>query len=304
MIITHKDDYTVDFVVNKLNARSIPFYRLNCEEIHKVDFKFDGEEGGDFQIKGIASIKSIWFRRTKLPLIEGVSHSEKMYLLGEYDALLDNIYQLLRDRIWLSHPDNVYRAENKLYQLKIARKIGFNLPDTIVSNQHEVIKNFIRKHKNNVIIKPLNQGRIITEDGVKTIFTNKMSNEVISNLDNYDLTPSIIQENIEKEYELRVTIVNQTIWAAKVDSQFYDENKVDWRKKKIPFEKYSLPKEIENLIHQLIKVLNLNFCAIDFIKYTKGKYVFLEINPNGQWAWLESEIGLPISDEIINFLDC
>src|SRR5207249_3343457 len=112
------------------------------------------------------------------------------------------------------------------------------------------------------------------------------------NLEKYSLTPSIFQEYIEKEYELRITVVGEKVFAAKVDSQKQDETKIDWRKHKTLFQQYSLPKEISDKCVELTQKLNLSFGAIDIIRNKEGQYTFLEINPNGQWAWLDIEVGL------------
>lgn len=125
---------------------------------------------------------------------------------------------------------------------------------------------------------------------------------MIETLEIYSLTPSIFQEYIEKEYELRITVVGEKVFAAKVDSQKQEETKIDWRKHKTPFQQYTLPKEISDKCVELTQKLNLSFGAIDIIKNKEGEYIFLEINPNGQWAWLDMETGLNISDEIINYL--
>ena len=53
----------------------------------------------------------------------------------------------------------------------------------------------------------------------------------------------------------------------------------------------------------LLKILNLRFGAIDFILDTAGNFTFLEINPNGQWAWIEKRTGYEISNEIVNLLE-
>lgn len=302
LIITHKDDFTADFVIDKLNKRGINYYRFNCEDIDKENYLFEKQNKFQFQIDNLNSFNSVWFRRTKLPNLQIKNDAEKFYLLGEYDALLSNLYSQLNTKRWLSHPNNVYQAENKIFQLQAAQKIGFSIPDTIITNQHSVLKEFIAKHNQNVIVKPLSQGRIKQHSGIKTIYTNKISIDIINNLDNYSLTPSIYQEYIEKEYELRITVVNEKIFAAKVDSQKFDETKTDWRKQKIPFEKYPLPDPVSKKCITLLQKLNLSFGAIDMIKNHKGEYVFLEINPNGQWAWLDMEAGLNISDEIINYL--
>ncbi|MEM6737055.1 MAG: MvdC/MvdD family ATP grasp protein [Bacteroidota bacterium] len=302
LIITHKEDFTADFVIDKLNNKGFPYYRLNCEDLNKVNYNFGTENELNFIIQNYEKITSVWFRRTKLPDLKINDESEKLYVLGEYNALLENIYAVLRDKIWVSHPRYVYEAENKLYQIKLASEIGFNVPETLVTNQHADLRNFYSKHNCNIIIKPLHQGRIKYGQKVKTIFTNKLKASIIDDLDNFDLTPSIYQENIEKDYEIRVTTVGGKLFAGQVNSQENEDTKIDWRKSKIPFTSCTLPKEISEKCLLLTKKLKLNFGAIDMIRKPSGDYVFLEINPNGQWVWIETEIGLKISDEIINLL--
>lgn len=302
LIITHKEDYTADFVIDKLNKRGIEYRRFNCEDIDEEKYLFESQNNFSVQLGNVKSFHSVWFRRTKLPNLRIYDEAEKLYLLGEYDALLQNLYFQINAKKWLSHPKYVYQAENKIFQMRLARDIGFYLPDTIITNQHSELKKFIDKHKRNVIVKPLSQGRIKQLSGFKTIFTNLLTPSIIDNLDSYSLTPSIYQEYIEKEFELRITVVDDKIFSARIDSQKYDETKIDWRKQKMPFEKYPLPNDIRDKCLALIKKLNLSFGAIDIIKDSKGNYIFLEVNPNGQWAWLDMDAGLNISDEIINYL--
>jgi ATP-dependent Clp protease ATP-binding subunit ClpC len=105
------------------------------------------------------------------------------------------------------------------------------------------------------------------------------------------------RENIEKDGAL-----TRRFQQVLVEEPTLEETKIDWRKRKIPFQPYLLPNEISEKCLALTKKLNLSFGAIDIIRNKSGEYIFLEINPNGQWAWLETEAGLKISDEIINFL--
>ena len=125
----------------------------------------------------------------------------------------------------------------------------------------------------------------------------------MSSPDDYNPFPSIVQRNIKKEYEIRVTVVNEAVFAAKVDSQSNADTKYDWRRKKLKFECYDLPESISSKCISLVKRLNLKFGAIDLIKDKSGQYIFLEINPNGQWAWIEMDTGLLISDAIIKELE-
>lgn len=299
LIITHREDYTCDFVVNKLNHRNIKYKRFNCEDIINNKYKVDSNLKLIFE--GESSFKSVWFRRTKLPIITTQSPSNFIYLLNEYENLLKNLFCTI-DAKWLSDPFSIYQAENKLYQLKVAKKIGFKIPNTLITNSKEELKSFYSNNSKNLIIKPLSQSKFENNNEIEFLFTNILKEEHIEELYNYDLTPCIYQEHIEKSIEFRVTVVGETIFIAGIDSQSIELTRTDWRKGKLKFFKEELPSEIKEKCILLVKSLNLRFGAIDLIKDKYGNYIFLEINPNGQWAWIENETGLEISDSIINEL--
>lgn len=301
LIISHKEDYTTDFVVNKLNLRNINYKRLNCEDLLNKTFAVSRDLILNFE--GQTDFKSVWFRRTKLPAIEHKDIAQKIYLLNEYDALIKNLFCTINAR-WLSNPFDIYKAENKLYQLKIASKLGFIIPDTLITNSKETLREFYIKNLKQVIIKPLSQSRLQGADETEFIFTNDLEEAHILELDKYDLTPCIYQQKIDKNLELRITVVGEEIFVAGVDSQNLEISKTDWRKGVLKFYKTEIPLNLEEKCRQLVKNLNLKFGAIDLIKDKEGNYIFLEINPNGQWAWIENETGLKISEAIINELIC
>ena len=301
LIITHKTDFTADFVINKLNQRKIPYKRLNCEDIFINDYSIKIFKDFKYSILGINNYKSVWFRRTKLPEIKGLRREEQIYILSETESLFENLFVSL-DVNWLSSPSDVYKAENKLLQLKTAIKLGFNIPKTIITNSKKELLEFYSNCNGNIILKPISQTRIQYKEGSAFIFTNPISEYFIKHMAEYDLTPCIYQENIEKEYEIRVTVVGESVFSAVVFSQTDEETKQDWRKKKLEFQQIEIPKYLEQLCIKLLQKLNIKFGAIDLIKTQKGDYVFLEINPNGQWAWIETQTGQKISDAIINYL--
>jgi glutathione synthase/RimK-type ligase-like ATP-grasp enzyme len=302
LIITHKEDFTADFVIEKLNTKKISYLRLNCEDIFNDEFALSLSTGVNLSINKVDNFDSVWFRRTKLPDIKTNNKGEKLFLLGDFESLFDNLFQVINAKKWLSNPYDVYRAENKLLQLKVAESLGFSIPKTIITNDYTKLKEFIKYCNNKVIIKPIRQGRIELEDGTKTIFTNIIDEDVINRLDEFELTPSIIQNYISKKYELRITVVGDKVFSVKIDSQKNKLTEVDWRREKLPMEEVQLPNDIEEKCKRLLKELNISFGAIDIIVDKNGNYIFLEINPNGQWAWIEMETSLKISDAIINFL--
>jgi len=301
LIITHKADFTADFVINKLNERNILYKRLNCEDIFKNDYSVELGTKFCYSLLNESKFDAVWFRRTRLPELSHLSNDVRQYILNEFESFLENLFSILNAR-WISIPFSVYRAENKLLQLAIAKEIGFKIPETLVTNSRHKLQSFFLEHNENVIIKPISQTRIIQGNEQGFIFTNLIPQEMISNLDKYDLTPCIYQKNIEKDYEVRVTVVGESIFAASVNSQEDSVTKIDWRKKKLKFSEIRLPSEIESLCRSLLKRLEINFGAIDLIKTPNDEYVFLEINPNGQWAWIEMQTGQLISDSIIDYL--
>lgn len=300
LIITHKLDFTADFLINILNQRDIAYKRLNCEDIllQKIDITFNPDM--EIEIFSCKKINSVWFRRTMLPDLTIESEKERRYILNEIDAFMGNLFSIL-DAKWISLPSAVYLAENKLLQLKLASKLGFKIPATLVTTDKESLKKFFHSHPQ-IIIKPLSRTRMDGSDGAEFIFTNRLEANHLDNISKLDLTPCLFQEEIEKSIELRVTVVGNKTFTAKVESQLDEETKIDWRRKKLEFIIFELPSEIHELCVKLVKEMDLSFGAIDLILSPDGTYTFLEVNPNGQWVWIEIETGLKISDALIEHL--
>jgi glutathione synthase/RimK-type ligase-like ATP-grasp enzyme len=301
LIITHKQDYTADFVINKLNKQKIAYKRLNCEDILLKDFSLSLENEYKYDLLEESKYSSVWFRRTKLPEIHGLDGADKMYVLDEIDSFFKNLFTSIPSK-WLSLPSSVYEAENKILQLRIAKEIGFNVPATLITNSKERLTRFYDECGGEMILKPISQTRIQYGKSASFIFTNPVTSEVMERINEYDLTPCIYQKKIEKEYEIRITVIENEVFSAAVYSQTDEQTKNDWRKKKLDFHKVEIPNDLKEKCISIVKRLNLGFGAIDIIKSVDDNYYFLEINPNGQWAWIETQTGQDISGAIIRYL--
>ena len=129
----------------------------------------------------------------------------------------------------------------------------------------------------------------------------------IGGLLEHTLSVTNLCDGFAKQYELRVTVVGEDVFAAKILSQDLpeDKGKIDWRQgydHGLSFSACILPDNISNKCIMLVHALGLNFGCIDLIVKPNGEYVFLECNPNGQWLWLELATGMKISYSIANFL--
>ncbi len=119
------------------------------------------------------------------------------------------------------------------------------------------------------------------------------------------MSPAIYQELVPKRFDIRVTIVGKKIFAARIDSQSDPQAAVDWRhtaNPQLPHQQVTLPADIEGRLLRLMDRLELNFAAIDLIETPDGEHVFLEVNPNGQWLWLDDMLKLGISQAVADWL--
>jgi hypothetical protein len=313
LIIANKDDITTDYIVNRLNKSCLRYYRFNTEEIGlsvgiNLDFSNEKFELIDYdkdQHINLNDIKSVYFRRPKLPILNNINGtvSEMNFICNEMAFILEGLYKILSDKFWISSVFSIREAENKIHQLILAKRLGFLIPDSIITSVKEVARDFILK-KEETIVKPIKTGLIKDQVDPKVIFTSLFDKSKIELLNRIKMYPTYFQERISKKADLRITVVGNKVFTAKINSQEYDDTKVDWRKgsRHLDYEYFEIPSNIEIQCVKLTKALNLNFGAIDLVLDRNDNYIFLEINPNGQWAWIEERLGLPISEEIIKLL--
>lgn len=315
IILTNKDDITVDFIVRELKKRKIDYYRLNTEDIPQkvvVDFSIVDKRFLLLdRMKNITinlnQITAVYYRRAQvasLSYINEISEQEKKYLRGELAYLIEGIYKVLDNCYWLNNVYRIREAENKIYQLQIAKEIGFAIPDSVITNCPEMIYNMGNKYDYDCIIKPIKSGNVDTVASNKIIFTSKVEKKFFEEKERIEEFPIYIQDNIHKKYDLRCIVVGKKVYCAQIDSQVFEDSKIDWRKgtRVLTHTIYELPEEIKRKCIMMTQQLKLCYSAIDLILDENGDYIFLECNPNGQWAWLEIRLGFPISSDIVKLL--
>lgn len=313
LVITNKSDITSDFIVKRLKERNISFYRFNTEEVSKscfltFDFQKDLFILSDTILCRQLNLKeftSVYFRRPELPVLNicNLSSGEFQFLRNEFHYTLEGLYKILKDSYWVSPIYAIREAENKIYQLELAKSIGFSIPNSIVTNIYADSLEFYNRNDTDCIIKPIKSGLIDDKESPKVVFTNQLKGKLIK--EQVELSPNFFQAHIKKSYDVRVTMVGEKAFAVLIDSQKNTETQIDWRRGEYPLKhtKIELPDKILEQCISLLKVLNLRFGAIDFILDAAGNFTFLEINPNGQWAWIEKRTGYEISNEIVNLLE-
>lgn len=312
LIITNKGDITTDFIVKSLSSKKVPYYRLNTEEIGisllvNIDFAENQfsiiDKNLDVEID-LIKITSVYFRRPEISQFgKKMSLGESNFIRNELIFTLEGLYRILANAYWLNNVYDIRSAENKIYQLLVAKNIGFQIPPSVITNNSKVAFDFYYKHKASCIIKPIKSGIVEGDIEEGVIFTSQVLFDN-DNLQRIEMCPVYLQKLIQKRGDIRITIVADEVFPAFIHSQEMAESKIDWRKSSIPLE--HSPIEVpENILTKCLELTNyfkLNFAAIDFILDEEGNYIFLEINPNGQWAWIERQLNYGISEKITSIL--
>ncbi|HEU5378468.1 MAG TPA: hypothetical protein VFV38_23845 [Ktedonobacteraceae bacterium] len=117
-------------------------------------------------------------------------------------------------------------------------------------------------------------------------------------------TACLFQEEIPKELELRITVIGKRVFAAEIFSQQSPRTQVDFRQAyaDLHYGIHTLPPTIHNQCLALTKALGLTFAAIDMVLTPDHRYVFLELNCSGQWAWIGQATGLPLCETLVDVL--
>jgi glutathione synthase/RimK-type ligase-like ATP-grasp enzyme len=193
----------------------------------------------------------------------------------------------------------------KLYQLEMARRCGLIIPETIVTNDPIKALEFSKNHQGKIIYKLIDSRSGLcfpTFELPRSIPTMPFRDSDNEHLDQVDLCLHLFQERIKKVSDLRVTIVGNVIFAAEIKSQSQGEL-LDWRSNpSLPVEPFKLPDKVKENCLLLMQKLGLSFAALDFCLDADGNCSFLEINPDGQFLWIEEALGLPISEALARLL--
>jgi hypothetical protein len=298
LIVTNRQDQTADFLILELKKRKLDYMRFNTEDFPRhvrITWKLNKSAvDGCFvfpeRIIRFDDVTSVWYRRPVDPVVNNLVDEEVVdFIKTESLWTLNGIWGTL-DCFWVSKPNNIRRAENKLFQLQQAIQAGFEIPNTVITNDPETATLFYEEQDKDIVYKPIRKGRIKDGENQSFIFTNPIDRAAARQLARVRYAPSLLQKYVRKQIELRVTVIGENVFAVSLDSQKIPAAIHDWRRALnvgIPHKPFTLPVAIESKCKALVRNLELEFGAIDLIVTSDDQFVFLEINPNGQWAWIQ-----------------
>jgi ATP-GRASP peptide maturase of grasp-with-spasm system len=306
-------DYSTEHTIDWLKT---PFIRINKEnKITKIDLSIKNNQATIFVVfddkieMNLQNLSAYWYRRDDFVLQVGLSNSVykksiKKNIESEWRALKAFLhFACQNDKILGSFDEEMF--ENKLISLFVATQFKISVPISSVTNLKSSLSFFYEEY-NPCITKSLkNILEIQTHSFRQTIGTNEVDTSNLKLLGN-KFFPIFIQKKVEKIFELRIFYIHKQFYTMAIFSQNDEQTKLDYRNynrekpnRNIP---YILPEDIKDKLQLLMNKLNLNTGSIDMIVTPEGDYVFLEVNPTGQFGWVSYNCNYYLEEKIANHL--
>jgi glutathione synthase/RimK-type ligase-like ATP-grasp enzyme len=316
LIVTRtNDNESVEYVSRALERRGAKPFRLDTDlfptkvrvSVRASDAGVSGEIRSEDDAVQVSEIAGAWHRRLEIggAIPTTMDKRLRMPSVEESKRVLLGLLASLECPV-VDPAARLRHAEHKQLQLEVARRVGLAIPRTLVTNDPSAAREFWDACEGRVVAKMMTGFAVVEQGKEQVVFTTPLSEADLGSLEQLALCPMTFQEKLEKAVELRVTIVGERVFAASIDSSQMERSKTDWRREGFAllsaWKPYALPAEVEKGLLGLMDAFGLNYGAIDVIVTPEGRHVFLEVNPAGEFFWLERECGMPISEAIADVM--
>jgi glutathione synthase/RimK-type ligase-like ATP-grasp enzyme len=314
LVLTRRSDRESDYVGIDLMRRGVDYIRIDIEDIPdllRVRYSIkQGVRSIKFLLNereiDVANISAVYLRNFEIEAIRSRGDNLSKTFSSEQWGDTYNILQAGLKCAWVNHPDATRAANDRLQQLSVAKSIGLNIPETIVTNDPDMARDFYQSHRAGIIIKALHHHAVQVGNRVYAMYTHKMTKKDLSYLNDLVYAPCILQERLDKKSDIRITVVGKHIFAVEIDSQLTNKGCEDLHRCpliQLPKRAIELNKTDQDKCIKLIDSFGLQYGAIDLVRDTNNRLIFLEINPTGDWLWIEQHTGLPITEAMTDLLE-
>lgn len=250
-------------------------------------FRLELEQGS----VDISDTRAVWWRRVRSfePDARIAGADRRHFAVSETTQAVYGMLDALRCP-WINPRQADDAAHHKPYQWSLAQAAGLHVPRTLVTSQPSVARDFIAD---------MGERRVVFKAFLASIEdwreTRLVEAEDVARLDLVRLAPVIFQEYIAG-VDLRITIIGNQLFAAEIDAR-HSSYPIDMRMviDEGRIRAVELPDHVSRRLLDLQRRLGLVYGAVDMRRSDDGEYHFLEVNPAGQWLFVEQRTGLPIT---------
>lgn len=235
-------------------------------------------------------IKSVWYRRGSFSFFRNVKDNKLLgekvneYLKSEKLVLNEFMHEMLESKYCVNNYN--FKNVNKLIVLRDAKRLGLKIPESKVVNSKISLESNSNDSKS--ITKALSESFAFYGDTYWIPnYTSEINGELLDKL-GVRFAPSLVQSHIDKKYEIRSFLFEKKLYSMAIFSQKDNKTKTDFRQynhdypnRTVPFD---IPKSIEDKLLKLAEKQCLNSCSFDLIYTNDNEFIFLEVNPIGQFG--------------------
>ena len=305
IISSEQDDHAV-VVLEQLQHRNMHAHLLDLSEFPQhlpLSIRYTQQASSSYQASlgslDLAAVKVVWWRRPQpfQPHPDITDQAALSFVYAESHAAVSGLW-LNTDAFWINHPTRDDEAAHKVHQLKVAQAVGLEIPTTLITNDPARARAFVSTFGAERTIYKAFSG---TKEAWRE--TRVLRGDEVEMLDNVRYAPVIFQEYIPARVDLRITVVGEAIFPVAIysqDTSYHFDYRMDMDSARV--EAFELPAEVQSLLRQYMRRLGLVYGAIDMRLTPDGRYVFLEVNPSGQWLFVESRSRLPITEAVVDLM--
>lgn len=306
LVLTGRDDLTADAVIDELSRRKASVVRYDTSDFpqssrvvvslgpHGWDGHLTAERSIDFE-----SVSAVWWRRpAEFSVPVDWPDEARAFAVSEARVGVLGVLGSLPVR-WINHPARDSAANYKPVQLAVAARAGLDVPRTIITSDPDHAREFIGAGE--VIYKGLSGGVLTAERRHRYLPTTVLrADEIDASLTG---TAHLFQERVPKQCEVRLTVIGPRMFPVAIHAGSAAA-RLDWRTDypSLTYGPIELPVHVEKGVRLLMDELGLYFGALDFAVTPDGRWVFFEVNPNGQWHWLAAKTGAPMIEAMADAL--
>ncbi|MFF5992892.1 ATP-grasp ribosomal peptide maturase [Prauserella flavalba] len=312
VIFAQEADAPVDAVVRELDQRGVEVFRADTAWFPQ-HLSLEARLEGDGQWRGVlftehravelTDIASIWYRDpSAFAFPATLTEVERAYAHREARLGFGGVLASLPVG-WVNHPNRAADAMFKPLQLATAAACGLHVAPTLVTNSPAAASRFAREHgPGDTICKSFGPNTITEGGQLKIAYTRRLDETDLDELDGVASTATQLQRWVDKTHEARVLVIGDRMFTIAITADS-PAARVDWRADfaALRYQLVDTPPEVEKGLRRYMDTLGLAYAAVDFA-IEKDRFWFLESNSSGQYGWLESQTGAPITTALADLL--
>lgn len=313
LVLTADLDPTADLVLQRLLDDHVGFVRLN-----PADFPTSitlGAALSERQWAGsltgrrcldLCAVRAVYYRRPGRPQPDAeLTQEQQFWCQRQAEHGLLGVLHALSGVRWINDPRSAAAADSKPLHLTVAARCGLAVPRTLVTNDPTQVADFASAAGGRIVIKALDARSPLDEAGRSTgvLYTTEVPPQHWSD-PGISQTAHLFQQLITpKSHDVRVTVVGDQLFAVAIHASS-EAAALDWRAdySALTYDICTVPEVVRSGLRAVMKHLGLTFAALDFVVDQDETWWAVDVNPSGQWAWLELQVGVPISAALADLL--